>query len=400
MTAEFTPVQQALLGIVGDALRELGVRPRSTPDVAADAVPLSSQDTSELVRLARLHGVSGLLPDRVIETAPVNVRTHARAFNDTVTRRSMVLCAELRRVIGLLEAAHIPAIVLKGPVLAQRLYGGVTRRTSWDLDLLLPRERIGAATALLLQDGYLPEEHWSPRRARRELRRNCERNFDHPERGVHVELHWRFTPRHIGFRYNERDLWARSEHATFMGARVRVLGFADELLSVAVHHGGKHAWEQLRMIADIGVFALRCGADRALEVTEQAERAGVKRILAAGLVLAHELLSVPLDDTLRSWAYADPSALGVVDYAARRLFRFTGDSQGDGLPQLRYYVLTRERLSDRLRYLPYAAASVFTPTEQEPEWLPLPSALHPLYVVLRPVRLIAKYYSSLQPKQR
>ncbi|MBI5640167.1 MAG: nucleotidyltransferase family protein, partial [Nitrospirae bacterium] len=52
-----------------------------------------------------------------------------------------------------LTQSGIPVCVLKGPLLAQRLFGDIGLRSSTDLDLLAPHERLLDADALLQEQG-------------------------------------------------------------------------------------------------------------------------------------------------------------------------------------------------------------------------------------------------------
>ncbi|MER3458636.1 MAG: hypothetical protein C4309_08450, partial [Chloroflexota bacterium] len=59
-------------------------------------------------------------------------------------------------MIGALEAASIPAIVLKGPALALTIYPDPALRVIGDLDLLVRREQVEQAMAALHSLGYGP----------------------------------------------------------------------------------------------------------------------------------------------------------------------------------------------------------------------------------------------------
>ena len=64
------------------------------------------------------------------------------------------LVRELAQVSTLLAAAGQEFILLKGPYLATRFFGGVDRREFWDLDILVRREQVGAVEILLRNAGY------------------------------------------------------------------------------------------------------------------------------------------------------------------------------------------------------------------------------------------------------
>lgn len=53
--------------------------------------------------------------------------------------------SELRRVLQGFSRCDLMVVLLKGPSLAQRLYGDAALRTSYDLDLLVPKEQLTRA---------------------------------------------------------------------------------------------------------------------------------------------------------------------------------------------------------------------------------------------------------------
>ncbi|TVR32024.1 MAG: hypothetical protein EA404_08595 [Spirochaetaceae bacterium] len=385
--------QRVMLDVAARGLRAVGCAADRRPAAAPQAYgPDIDWDT--VVFQAGLHGALGLMQEGVAAGAAVPAAAAGRiaALHRAGQQRAVGLCGELARLFDLLDGNGIPLIAIKGPLLAHRVYGNLGRRSCWDLDLLLPRGSVTAAAALLEANGFVPQERWDAHRTRRELRRNCEYNFDHPGRGVHVELHWDFVPRSIGLACDMNGIWRRAEAITFLGRPMRVLAPADELITLAVHHGAKHSYEQLRMVADIAL----CSAHTLERTTvdqlwRRAERAGVRRLLATGLLLARELLDAPLNADLVRRVAADPQVARSARRCAHNLLRFSGDPPEDGLNQLITYLQLRERPRDRLRYLPRAAAAVLTPSEHEQRLLPLPRALRAVHVIVRPLRLLSKY---------
>ncbi len=67
--------------------------------------------------------------------------------------RNLMAAAELRKVLGWLEAEGIPAIAFKGPTLTALVYENLALREFNDLDLLIrPRDR-HRAVSLLVRNG-------------------------------------------------------------------------------------------------------------------------------------------------------------------------------------------------------------------------------------------------------
>jgi hypothetical protein len=108
------------------------------------------------------------------------------ALRSALMRRELALIAE-----PLSEALETPPIVLKGPAIADRFYPDPRLRSFADLDLLVPRKRLGDAVAAL--EGLLGYEECV------ELREGFGATHGHDvhmsrEIGRHradVELHWR-----------------------------------------------------------------------------------------------------------------------------------------------------------------------------------------------------------------
>jgi Uncharacterised nucleotidyltransferase len=86
----------------------------------------------------------------------------APAWFVETTERAIADCAEHDawlelisvRLIEVLRAAGIPAITLKGPMLGRELYGGLGRRPSADIDLLVAREDLAGAVRTARRVGY------------------------------------------------------------------------------------------------------------------------------------------------------------------------------------------------------------------------------------------------------
>ena len=68
--------------------------------------------------------------------------------------RNQLLAEELARLLGLLEAAGIGVIPLKGVALAQLLFGDPAARVCSDIDILVPAEEVVRARRIILANGY------------------------------------------------------------------------------------------------------------------------------------------------------------------------------------------------------------------------------------------------------
>ncbi|HFC11560.1 MAG TPA: hypothetical protein ENJ56_01855, partial [Anaerolineae bacterium] len=107
----------------------------------------------------------------------------------------MLLMRELLLLEQQFAAAGIGLIALKGPLMAQHLFGGVGYRMSNDLDILVSAENIHTAQTILYEAGYKLDyfqNPLSPSQIKHLLTATAiHLNFRNQERQIAVELHWR-----------------------------------------------------------------------------------------------------------------------------------------------------------------------------------------------------------------
>src|SRR5260370_22652520 len=70
------------------------------------------------------------------------------------TANFVLLSTDLIKVLRIFQACGIPAVPLKGPVLAATLFNEIPWRESCDLDLLVARSDIARAKDALTEAGY------------------------------------------------------------------------------------------------------------------------------------------------------------------------------------------------------------------------------------------------------
>jgi hypothetical protein len=187
----------------------------------------------------------------VKETAPsLGVATHVahaarphvageeRAWCDRVLLQSWQRhdqsLAELDSVLAILDEAGIPAISLKGPLLARRHYQPYfLRKPSSDIDLAVKDKDLERARDVFIRAGYSPLE--SIREARAQGRHLV---ASHPSRRP-VELHFRLSHGRLGVPVEE--FFDRAVTAQMpSGKSALILGPADELMHLILHFAHRH----------------------------------------------------------------------------------------------------------------------------------------------------------------
>src|ERR1700681_921232 len=94
----------------------------------------------------------------------VEISSHVSEVGPDSIRYAFFLTGKLLRLLELFQAAEIPVIPLKGPVLAQILYGDPVLREFEDLDLLVRKRDVLRALQLLNAHGYAVDSSlsWAP----------------------------------------------------------------------------------------------------------------------------------------------------------------------------------------------------------------------------------------------
>ncbi|MCI0580813.1 MAG: nucleotidyltransferase family protein [Chloroflexi bacterium] len=272
-------------------------RPHLTPEAAGQVAALLRQplDWENVLRLATAHGARPLLYRALrqasSESVPPAVMAGLQEHTTNTIRRNLFLTGELVKLVSLLESHDIPAVPVKGPVLAETLYGSLALREIGDLDILIHQADRSPLKKLLLAHGYecQYDAHYGYK-------------FVPRDRRVLIEVHWNAAGyggpwlRKVWQRtalFELDRLWPRLVIVPFAGRRVRNLAPEDLLLVLCVH-GAKHRWSLLRWIGDVAALLAVHPALYWDELLDQARQPGLDRMLFLGLRLAQGLLGAEL----------------------------------------------------------------------------------------------------------
>ena len=367
-------------------------RTQITPEIAATirkilAGPL---DWDYLLWEAEENSIAPLLQRHLSAVAPGVAPPAAQEQLKKTCRANTVRClyltAELIHILRLFQSQNIPVIPYKGPVLAAQAYGDFALREFEDLDIILRQSDVPKAHEIIVSLGYKPKFDWilSPGAAASLV--PGEYNYRDEARHTMVELHTEITLRHFP---TKPDLDA------FIGnlAPVKlsdhdVLTFtAEDLLPMLCIHGSKDFWERLSWIADINELVQSHHALDWDRVLRFAQPLHATRMLNLGLALAVGVLGLSLPSEVKARVQADRVAGQVASEVRARLlarpFR-TLDAAG------RFH-FRRRMLVGKLEGWRYAMRLAVVPSEDDWQMVRLPGALAPLYIALRPLRLLQKY---------
>ncbi len=259
------------------------------------------REAEALLDEAERHGLGPLVLDalRASDLLPAPLAARAARELAVARLRTARLEADLAAALRALAAAELPAVALKGPLLARRLYPEPALRLSSDLDLLVTPAALERAVAALVAAGW----HEPAVPVQRHLRRHFAHLHLERPGGPLLELHFHIDAA-VGRELPADVLLARARRAVGpQGAPAWVLAPEDELVTLALH-ALKHGFARLAWLYDLALF-LRRGAFDWPALAARARAWGVGSALALALARVRDRLGAPLPD-LRALGLFEP----------------------------------------------------------------------------------------------
>lgn len=279
---------------------------READAVTADELKAAAeqvQDWQALVELAERHRALAYVRRGVTRLGIRMDPETERALGAKLLRlghAAVVQQRVLRDLAQRLEAAEVPLLVLKGPVLAPLLYPSAVFRPSADLDIEVRVADVDATVAALEASG-LRECDFDPEIARHEHAEHVHgssafhRVFASKDEQILVELH--VDALQLGVQFSpEEARWERSVPTPHVPGAL-MLSIADQLVHLSVHVQ-KHGFNRLIWLKDIDLL-LRMGSDadwhRAVEI---ARAEGVTASVWYTLAIVQNMLGTPIPQSL------------------------------------------------------------------------------------------------------
>jgi hypothetical protein len=198
--------------------------------------------------------------------------------------------AWLSRIDAALSLARCRGALLKGALLAHRLYARPSARGTTDIDLLVDEHQVDVAAAALSDLGYRPFD--GPREAWfREHHHHV--HFVHPH-ALPLELHFH-AYRGFGTRIPSGPLLDRGHAVDGMNHQtLTVLAKEDELVYLAVHAAG-HRFSRLAWLYDCKLLLATMDGKQVRTAVERATHWGVARPFALAAALLVDVFGVPAE---------------------------------------------------------------------------------------------------------
>jgi hypothetical protein len=248
-----------------------------------------SIDWARFVRVVRFHRVEGLVWKALNSVA---IPDHAsRALSSdavNVGAANLRAAAESQRLLSAFDRVGLPLLFVKGLTLAVLAYGTIATKSGVDIDVLVDRQHLEQASALLQELGYrlvqptsidkLPVWH--------DLRK--ESTWLKDDRGrLQIDLHTRLadSPQLIPTLGLNSP---RQPVEVAPGIELPTLA-EDELFAYLAVHGSSSAWFRLKWISDLAATIHGKPAEELERLYRRSQELGAGRAPAQALLLADRL---------------------------------------------------------------------------------------------------------------
>lgn len=346
-------------------------------------------DWRALRDLAWRHGLTGLLHRHVAagalgrDAVPAPALAVLEREALAVARRGLYLAGELVGLLRAFATAGIPVVPLKGPVVAETVYGSVGLRRFNDLDLLCHPADVARAVAVLADRGFAPTRGAADGAGVDP----CFEAFENhvvmvaPSRGYRVEVHRALFAPVARPSVGLAEIAPSLVTASVLGHRVQTLP-PEELLAYLCLHGHVHAWARLEWLCAVGVLMRDARLRDWERVRSFAALLSGTMHLECGIEVARTLLRASGPEAPAASRRAAASARWLVD-------RIRRDPGAELTPteRLRHDLRGDVRAVDRARRI---WRVLFSAYPADLLAVPLPRPLRPLYRVLRPARLVLR----------
>lgn len=288
-------------------------------------------DVAMLLDLAFQEGVAALVLERTAALgldppAVLRGEVERRLARDRLWHRRLATVQD--EVLGACEGA----VVLKGPLLGERLYPDAALRPAGDVDLLVDPGEMESTRRALEQLGFQAEGPWRYHHLR--LLRGDE----------HVELHDAASSG-PGTEIPARPLI----EASLPYGKARILSPADELVYLAVH-AARHRFSRLVWLYDVRLFLERHPRLDYGAVAERAHSFGVTNAVSITAEALRRRLGTVLPEGFRRVLRRGPAVRLAAGFLSRDVDRLFLYSRFSAIGREAYAALLHERRAAGLRY--------------------------------------------------
>jgi len=358
-------------------------------------------DWEYLLQLAGYHGMLPLLylalKNFDTGSIPIEIQESLKSHYFENTQQNIFLLGKLLKIIQLLRENGITAIPFKGPILSKALYDSYTIRQAGDLDIMVKPEHVVSVIRLLAEQGF--HLHYPLSRNQQmalvKISRENRFNLQSHDSELVIEMHWRFYTSDFFANRDTEFIWKQVENSVINN--VVVSNFKPEVMVLFLcFHGFKHNWFRLFWIWELAELINKTDDLDWDWIIEHAEKFGGQKVLLIGLYVVQSIFGMSLPGSIEAIISKDQESVRLAKQIKIEPDPGKLEVLNDfDLLDLQTRFLVKNNLISRAKqYLLFA----ITPNYYDIQPIDLPPALHFLYYIIRPLRLVSKYFQQILRK--
>ena len=360
--------------------------------------------------LSRLHRIRPVVY-RVLLNANVSIEFKTAIKNElhSITLQNFEIAKETERIVKKLTTVGITAIPYKGVAYSKQFYGDISMRESTDIDLAIDASDLLAIKPQFEEDGYAiaPGMENPVKASTTYYTENKDLCFDKvtSNHQFHVELHWMVThPRYQAPTNLNKINIAETVESELGGTSLRFLEPTEHLRATLLHHLLHDGMEYLKLLVDItqAKVAIRSSRQEAEKLNNQDVKITLLNKKIAELEQHYNIEPI-LQAIKELFGIGQISGIqtknsikkSVIDYCLQsNIGRYQRHRPlsllGHYIRSLHNRVRFIKNKKDQHRFQISYIHSLIKPGLVEREWIPLPSYLHGLYYLIRPLRILLR----------
>ena len=353
--------------------------------------------------LSRLHRIRPVVYRMLLSTTiPEEFKISLKNELHSITLQNFEIAKETERIVKKLATVGITAIPYKGVAFSKQFYGDISMRESTDIDLAIDASDLLAIKPQFEEDGYaIAGGMENPVNASTTYyTENKDLCFDKvtSNHQFHVELHWMVThPRYQAPTNLNKINIAETVESELGGSSLRFLEPTEHLRATLLHHLLHDGMEYLKLLVDItqAQAAIRRSPQEAekfnnqdVKITELEQHYHVAPILQA----IEELFGIGQINSIQTKTSIKESVINyclqsnIGRYQRHRPLSLLGHYIRSLHNRVRFIKNKKDQHRFQISYI----HSLIKPGLGEREWIPLPSYLHGLYYLIRPLRILLR----------
>lgn len=308
------------------------------------------------------------------------------------SKKSLNYAIHAIRIYQKLSESNISHCFFKGPLLSLELYKDVGYRNFRDIDILVEKNNIEKAKAIIEELGFsciYPRIELTETQKRINYSISHHYHFAHPVQSTDVELHWNITNPRSYFGIDAKTILTNSRNLKVSTYQLPYISKTENIVYQAAH-GSIHQWYRLFWLKDFSRLISMADPNEIKIAYELSKKLKLQKSFIQAFILSNVLYSISIPDFLSS--KIKNNLIKVPLHSIN-----STDLNQKGISGKLKFVFYRLKLKPDFTYyldLIYRLRTHLT----DWELIRIPETLFFLYYVLRPFLLIYKFLFKVNKK--